>query len=168
MTLLNDGYYNNVIKNTKTQSMISESTWYLGGYDDLYDIQYVDNIYGYERGSAKCLECTYNTTWTGKIALIYPSDYGYTMDLSRCNNQLKYLDDDCLDTNWLRHDDSWLLTPSSSFSTDVMYINSSGRVFLELSPNLDYLFDVIPTLYLNSDVVIESGTGAIGTPYVLR
>lgn len=53
------------IKNDVTRNIIIETTWYLGG-DSGYTF-YSNQIYQSERGTKKCSDCTYNTTWYGKI-----------------------------------------------------------------------------------------------------
>ena len=66
------------IKNDETRNMIAEVTYNLGGWNDTKI--YPNQIYVYERG--RTVFSGRPTTWTGKIAVAYPSDYGYAADLN--------------------------------------------------------------------------------------
>ena len=65
------------IKNDTTRNMISQTKYYLGGWNS--NALYPNQIYGYERGTT--VYSGRPTSWTGKIALPYPSDYVYATDL---------------------------------------------------------------------------------------
>ena len=134
---LNTTYYNGTVFNglkgitTSTQNKIAEVIWNLGGLDTS-DGVYPNKLYEYERGDAKCSSCTYDTTWPGKIALMYPSDYGYATDLSVCKKEPYNYDTDtnCKGKDWLFKSDStqWLLTSHSGYSFDVWFVDSLGYV----------------------------------------
>lgn len=157
------------IKNDLTRNMISEVTWNLGGYDS-YDV-YSNEIYDYERG-----ETVYTgrpTIWTGKIALAYPSDYGYATDLSNCaQNLLNYNDATCTSINWMKNDITnngnnagWLLTPDSGNSKYTFGVGVSG---ISAGGNAScYALNVAPVLYLNSNIGIGLGDGTSTNPYRL-
>ena len=72
------------IKNDTTRNLISDTLYYLGGWNT--SEIYSDQIYGYERGTT--VYSGRPTTWTGKIALMYPSDYGYATDFTKCSQNL--------------------------------------------------------------------------------
>ncbi len=64
--------------------MIGNAKWYLGGTASYtcVDNGSVNHFYGYERGKEICTTkgiCNNQrkTSWTGKIGLMYPSDYEY-------------------------------------------------------------------------------------------
>ena len=71
------------------RSMIDNAVYHLGGSSD-YRGLYADDYYNVERGTTvySCSTddgaCPRATTWTGKIGLMYPSDYAYAVDLSLC------------------------------------------------------------------------------------
>lgn len=65
------------IKNDTTKNIIAEVTYNTAGYNDA--TLYPNEIYTYERGST--VYSGRQTTWTGKIGLMYPSDYGYASDV---------------------------------------------------------------------------------------
>ena len=68
------------IKNDETRNLIAETSWGLGGWND--SVVYSDFMYGKERGTS--VYSGHSTSWNGKIALPYPSDFGYSADFSTC------------------------------------------------------------------------------------
>ena len=80
---------------------------------------YVDAMYDKKRVSGTVITGvtpTRTLTWTGKIAVAYPSDYGYAADLSLCKKKLdSYHDATCTANNWMKSilasNYGWLLTP---------------------------------------------------------
>ena len=154
------------IKNDETRNMIAETTYNLGGWNDTG--VYPNEIYEYERGTT--VYTGRPTTWTGKIALAYPSDYGYAADLNQCKQTLANYDNStCTSNNWMKaiitdngSNHGWLLTPDSSYSFDAWY--SHG--------NVDEYFTgaargAVPVLSLSSKLGIESGDGSSSNPYKL-
>ena len=155
------------IKNDTTRNLISDTLYYLGGWSDI-EI-YSDQIYNYERGTT--VYSGRPTTWTGKIALPYPSDYGYAADLGSCTQNLnKYNDSTCTSTNWMKpilgtNSYGWLLTPHLGRSNNAWVVRSSGYVG---NGNFTYnAYGAVPVLYLGSELGIESGTGTNSDPYRL-
>ena len=155
------------IKNDTTRNMIVEETWNIGGY---YTANvYLNKIYGYERGTTVCSGRP--TTWKGKIALAYPSDYGYATDLGQCSKDLYgYNDSICTLNNWMKTilgiaGNEWLLTPNSDYLPYAWFVHSSGSI--RSSYNVFYIYGVTPVLYLNSSIRITSGDGSSTNPYTL-
>ena len=154
------------IKNDTTKNLISSTLYNLGGWNasEIYSNQ----IYGYERGTN--VYSGRPTTWTGKIALPYPSDYGYAADLGSCTVQLgSYSNSACTSANWMKpiftSSYNWLLTPYSGISTHAWFVHSSGRV--DVSNGTCGALGVAPVLYLGSELGIGSGTGTNSDPYRL-
>ena len=156
------------IKNDTTRNLVAETTWNLGKWNS--SSVYSNQMYGYERETT--VYSGIPTTWKGKIALAYPSDYGYAAEFGTgyCNKKLdRYDDATCKSNNWMKailgtSSYGWLLTPDSSRSCDAWRINFSGYV------SNDYAFTargVTPVLYLNSDVEFKGGEGLSSTPYQL-
>ncbi len=157
------------LKNDTTRNMISDSTWYLGGWYEAYI--YPNQIYEYERGTSVISSpsdgITRTTSWTGKIGLMYPSDYGYAADFTKCSQKLyNYSDSDCYTNDWLYNSYvEWLLTPNSSIN-QVYAVNYASLTHNGNGVHHGFL-QVRPTLFLNSDVEIVSGSGSSLDPYKL-
>ena len=157
------------IKNDTTRNLIAETTWNLGGWSS-YSV-YSNQIYEYERGT-KVYPGSPTTPWKGKIALAYPSDYGYAAEFGTnyCNKKLYGYDDTtCKSNNWMKailgtSNYGWLLTTNSSYSYYVWLVISSGRVDNYSAYNA---CGVSPVLYLNSDVEFKGGDGSSAKPYQL-
>ena len=151
-----------------TRNMISESMWYLRGWNTAS--VYVDQMYEYERTTGKVYNTTRPTSWIGKIALAYPSDYGYAADLSLCQKQLgSYNDATCTANNWMKAiiapNNGWLLTPYSDYAGSAWFVYSSGFVYGTIGT---YVANGAgPVLYLNSELEIKAGDGSSSTPYQL-
>ena len=152
------------IKNDDTRNMIAETTYNLGGWD--YPDIYPNKIYGYERGTI--VYAGRPATWKGKIALAYPSDYGYAADLNQCKQTLfDYDNSTCTSNNWMKSIlSTWLLTPFSSDSDITWYVDSGGNVYSK--DDTSAAERVAPVLSLSSELGIESGDGSSSNPYKLN
>ena len=155
------------IKNDETRNMIAETTWNIGGWNS--SSVYPNQIYEYERGTTVYTGRP-TTPWTGKIALAYPSDYGYAADLNQCKDKTlyDYNNSTCTSNNWMKAiitNNGWLLTPYSSYSSNVWRVSSSGHV--SSSGNAYDAFGAVPVLSLSSELGIESGDGTSNNPYKL-
>ena len=181
--ILNNYYYNGLkytgasiydftstgLKNATTRNLIDNIIYNLGGHDD--SAIYSNQIYGYERGIT--VPSGNATSWTGKIAIPYPSDYGYAADLSLCQKQLaSYNDTTCTANNWMKKiltnngaTYGWLLTPNSGTAYKVWGVRSSGSVYHDNGDGKAY--GVAPVLSLTSELDIGSGTGTSSSPYQL-
>ena len=152
------------IKNDITKNLISNTTYYLGGHNNFS--VHPNQIYGYERGTT--VYSGRPTTWQGKIALPYPSDYGYAADLGKCSQNLNnYNDSTCTSNNWMKAIVSpnvgWLLTPRSGIASNAWYVYSSGGVYFNSYAYTAY--GVAPVLYLNFELGVKAGTGTSSDPY---
>ena len=152
------------IKNATTRNLISDTIYYLGGHNSFS--VYPNQIYEKERGTT--VYSGRPTEWTGKIALAYPSDYGYAADLGKCSQNLNnYNNSTCTSNNWMKAivapNYGWLLTPRSGIASNVWYVYSPGGVYYN-----SYVYNaygVAPVLFLNSDANVKSGTGTSSDPY---
>ena len=159
------------LKNAETRNMIAETTYYTRGHYTA-DI-YVNAMYDKERVSGTVttgVTPTRTLTWTGKIALAYPSDYGYAADLSLCQKQLgSYNDATCTANNWMKSilvpNYGWLLTPHSISVSGAWCVYSSGNV--GHGSNTSTSGGVAPVLSLSSELDIGPGTGESSSPYQL-
>ena len=155
------------LKNAETRNMIAETTYYTRGHNS--SSVFVDVMYDKERVSGTVYS-GHSTSWTGKIALAYPSDYGYAADLSLCQKQLgSYNDATCTANNWMKNilapNYGWLLTPYSGYAYVAWVVDSSGYVYD--SSFAYYATGVVPVLSLTSELDIGPGTGTSSSPYQL-
>ena len=156
------------LKNDTTRNLIAETTYYTRGHND--SKIYVNAMYDKERVSGTVFDNTRTTSWTGKIALPYSSDYGYAADLSLCKKTLyDYDNSTCTANNWMKNilgtsSYGWLLTPSSGNASQAMYVTSSGYVG---DSSAFRAYGVAPVLSLTSELDIGSGSGTSSSPYQL-
>ena len=157
------------IKNDTTRNMIAETTWNIGGWSN--SSVYPNQIYEYERGTT--VYTGRPTTWMGKIALAYPSDYGYAVDLNKCKYYRvdEYKDTACVSNNWMKtilgvSSNGWLLSTHSGGSYDVSFVHLNGSVS-NFYLGAQLVYEVAPVLYLSSKLGIESGDGSSSNPYKL-
>ena len=112
-----------------------------------------------------------STNWTGKVGLMYPSDYGYatsggtTTNRIRCLAKERYNWDsssvsDCKNNDWMYNSSKyqWTITPTANNSNIGFRVNFIGNVNN----------DVQPTVYLKSIIRVTSGTGEQNNPYILE
>ena len=163
-------FTNTGFKNDTTRNMIAETTYYTRGHNTA--VIYVNEMYNKERVSGTVVSATptRTLTWTGKVAVAYPSDYGYAADLSLCQKQLgSYNDVTCTANNWMKSilasNYGWLLTPESGYENAAWRVSSSGSVYYS---GIAYLaYGVLPVLSLISELDIGSGSGTSSSPYQL-
>ena len=175
---------NNIKKlSNDAKNMIENAVWNLGGVqfggNDGKENTTVLEAYQNERNSKTINNCIYpsdgnctdkkgrSSSWTGKVALIYPSDYSYATKDSNCHNDITY-NKSCGNDNWLNSGESyWTLTPRDSnyFGNAGWYINPKAKACNDnvVSANLG----IRPTVYLKSNVSIISGDGTSSNPYKL-
>lgn len=184
MTLLNDVYYeggtadyyngsatpitvdfsSTGLKNSDTRNMVFTNIWYLGGTPNSKpSLGYLDEVYYYEKNQKIQ---SIPIMWSGKIALMSASDYGYATDLSSCKLPLhQYSDSSCKDYDWLNLNSwEWILTPREGGGWHIFSgaVNNIGP-----STGINNSNEVRPTLFLNSEVSILFGDGTEGNPYRL-
>ena len=163
------------LKNDVTRNAIEEVVWNLGG-TDAYDTSTASKLYTAERGTT--VYSGRPTTWTGKVGLMYPSDYGYatsggtTKDRAACLAKELYnwnssAFSDCkgndylLDTNNVQ----WTLAPGSAYAYYVFAVSRDGFVSYSYA---SYTDAVRPALFLKSNIQVDKGTGAKSDPYQLK
>ena len=153
------------------RSMIDDAVYHLGGSSSARGL-YADDYYNAERGTTvySCSTddgaCPRATTWTGKIGIMYPSDYAYAVDLSLCTKDGYYYDNStCKSNDWLYlGSNEWTIMPASSHASLAFYVTSIGSV------NGSGVYSTLaarPVLYLKSDVTIVGGEGTSSNPYQL-
>ena len=190
--------------NDTSQSLIESVVWNLGSPNndngnfvalnsDLVNASY---SYIHERASTNGKICTSSytpsnmycednvqrsSTWTGKIGLIYPSDYGYSTSGGSTTNRTTCVNtkvlyggwndeslSDCKNNAWLfvESQNQWTLSPVSyAYSSNWIFaLTYFGHIANSESYNP---YNVFPTLYLKSDVKITGGSGTQEKPYLL-
>ena len=166
------------LKNDTTRNAIEEVVWNLGGTSTYKTSSngLASHWYSYERGTT--VYTGRPTTWTGKIGLMYPSDYGYatsggtTKDRAACLAKELY--------NWNSSDFSdckgndylldikklqWTLAPTSANAYFVISVYTGGDVG---GTYADGTFAVRPALFLKSSILLDKGTGEGSNPYTLK
>ena len=146
------------------RGMISNVTWYLGGYSSTSAT--AEAFYGYERGTT--VYSGRPTKTTGYIGLIYASDYGYSVLSSSCartTNLSSYRSATCSGQSWLYgKGNEWTLTPDSSDDARVYYLNSLSNLDYY---SADYGYGSRPVLYLDASVYKMDGNGSLNSPYII-
>ena len=175
----------------KLKTLISDAVWNTGsqGTNSWTSASggLTKHFYAYERSSNTGKICSSGdycndtvertTTWTGKVGLMYLSDYGYatsggsTTDRTTCLNinlgsWSSSSVSDCKNNDWLLSSTQWTLSPVaySSAASDA-FIVYSGGYSPDLYAYLDY--GVRPVVYLTSNVKISGGEGTSESPFEL-
>ena len=166
------------LKNDTTRNAIEEVVWNLGGTNTYNSASngLASHWYGYERGTT--VYSGRPTKWTGKIGLMYPSDYGYatsggtTKDRATCLAKELYNWDssdfsDCKGNDYLfdANNFQWTLAPASADADLVFIVYRGGYVDNYDASNT---FAVRPVLFLKSNIQVDKGTGAKSDPYRLK
>ena len=160
------------LKNDAIRNAIEEVVWNLGG-TDAYDTSTASKFYTAERGTT--VYSGRPTTWTGKIGLMYPSDYGYatsggtTKDRAAClaKELYNWYSDfsDCKGNDYLSDTSQWTLAPYSASANAVFDVRRVGGVD---GGSAHTAFAVRPALFLKSNIQVDKGTGAKSDPYQLK
>ena len=161
--------------NATALTQVADTTYYLGGLG--YTIEEVSDdlsadmlskttmdFYTFERGTAKYNDSR-SLSWTGKVGLMYASDYAYTfaygVDNSCFNSPIGCGDiSGTPTTSWLFNSNYYQLTINSFFiysapdgSGIVFYVHGEGGVnYGVASYDVD---EVRPVVYLRTDIQIE-------------
>ena len=172
-----------------SKELIDYHTWNTGAInrDTLYNstTKTYDTVefYRAERGSVTGKICssgsncndtvTRTTTWPGYIGLPYVTDWAYASSESDCETKIDRSSAyKCKNNNWMHYgstynDTMWMLSPNArpDNASDVWRMSGVGDV------SYDYAADPLsafPTIYLKSNILIESGNGTSSNPYILK
>ena len=127
------------------------------------------------------------TTWTGYIGLPYATDWAYASGESACETNMyagynatasspdeAVVNMACKKNNWMHHgtttdieDATWFMSPSAfpDIALFVWFVNGDGRAGYD---NVADHLSAFPTIYLKSNILIESGKGTSSNPYMLK
>ena len=163
----------------KYQNMINNSVWNLGANSYTGSAPYslsLQEQYKAER-ETKTYQNSRAITWTGKVGLIYASDYGYASTNAECHNNMRagvtyingtwnYTNALCKNDNWLFKSNIWYwtLSPYLGDSSNVLIVTAEGAISESKAYNT---LAVFPALFLKSDVLITGGTGIESDPYTI-
>ena len=159
-------YFSETGLNSTSRGMIESVVWNLGGYST-YSAT-ADRFYTAERGTR--VHSGRPTTWTGKVGLMYPSDYGYAVLASSCARTTNLGDYDstaCAGNNWLKSDAAqWTLTPDASVYEDAVFnVDHYGDLSLFTANTGN---GARPSIYLKSSIVVLGGDGSRYFPYIIK
>ena len=167
---LNGEYYNSLTDTAK--SMIGNTKYYLGGGRNNGSSHYgtADEMYAWERGTTVYPGRSFS--WVGQIGLMYPSDYAYTYALgvdNTCYNDSNQCNTGIPNYSWIYKSNGnsyqWLLSHDSNNEEMVFGISAEGEIVHDY---VDGLYYARPTLYLVSNIQIDSGDGSEQNPYKLK
>ena len=180
----------NKLDNT-SKGLIDYHTWNTGApnYNTLYNstTKSFDTVelYKAERGTVNgkiCSSGTYcndtvtrTTEWTGYIALPYITDYAYASSVNDCNTKIdKSSTYKCKKNNWMHHGTTTDIEDATCFmssiadpdvASSVWIVNGVGVTDSDGAANP---LSAFPTIYLKSNILIESGKGTSSNPYILK
>ena len=162
----------------KAKAMIGDAKWYLGGTAN-YDSSsngLVSHFYKYERGTG--VYSGRSTSWTGKVGLMYPSDYGYATSGGTTTNrasclakEMKNWDSDtvsdCINNDWMYNSKivQWTISPRADYPRNVFDVSSDGYVNYINAYNARA---ARPVVHLKSTIKVISGSGTKESPYILE
>ena len=158
----------------KAKAMIGDAKWYLGGSNTFDDVT-APMFYTRERGTS--VYSGRSTTWTGKVGLMYPSDYGYATSGGTTTNRASCLAkeiykwtsssvSDCKNNDWMYNSSiyQWTITPRQDNTGDVFGVYYSGYVYSIIAHDIN---GVRPVVHLKSTIKVISGSGTKDSPYIL-
>ena len=158
-----------------SQNLIGDAKWHLGGIpratfaetNTVYPTERGTQVWGSTSGQT-CNDgaCPRATSWIGKVAIPYPSDFAFAVGEDVRNTCLGmyisyYYNNNCVQSQWITNY-GLLITPSEQSASIVMNINGGLG-----SSNPSKALPVFPTLYLKSNVKITGGNGSQENPYTL-
>ena len=170
-----------------SKSLIDKHTWNTGAplYNRTTKSYDTVEFYKAERGNETgkiCSSVTYcndtverTTTWTGYIGLPYVTDWAYASSENDCNTKIDVSSAftyKCKNNNWMHYgstpnDATRMLSPyaNPARASDVWNVYGSGDASSSFASNTVSAF---PTIYLKSNILIESGKGTSSNPYILK
>ena len=157
---LNTNYWNYL--GPTWQSLIAETTWYLGGMTSYNNT--AKAFYDGERNNAGY--GSNPTTYTDEIGLMYASDYGYGASPDAWTTNLYDYDNSTITANnWLYMGlNEWTINPCLLRSINVFYVKFNGPL---LNSTAYRGYSARPVFYLNSNVEFSGGSGTSSDPYRL-
>ena len=163
-----------------SKSLIDKHTWNTGAIDyntRTNTLAFYKDERGKQtgkicNGGAGCNDTVERTTeWTGYIGLPYATDYAYASSESVCETNMQKQDSSnnyiCKNNNWMQRSTwAWYFSPfvDGSFARYAWCVSGDGVAYGNRAANS---IAVAPSIYLKSNVLIESGNGTSTDPYEL-
>ena len=148
-----NGTYLNGLGSTWS-SKIATTNWKVGGMA-FSQTNTAKQYYEAEIGSSSS-----STTYSGKIGLMYVSDYGYAASPDYWTTEL-YNYEPAKDSDWMNIGISeWTISRRSDNTDDAFGVFSYVLISL-----VRFNYGVRPSFYLESSVVLSGGTGSASDPY---
>ena len=163
-----------------SKSLIDKHTWNTGAIDyntRTNTLAFYKDERGKQtgkicNGGAGCNDTVERTTeWTGYIGLPYATDYAYASSESVCETNMQKQDSSnayiCKNNNWMQGSKwAYYFSPYAhgTFAGNAWSVSGAGYA------NRTYAASsraVAPSIYLKSNVIIESGKGTSTDPYIL-
>ena len=135
-------------------------------------------------GGGGCNDTVERTTeWPGYVGLPYVTDWAYASSESDCETNMNAGDIDfdngifnmtCKKKNWMHHgttmeieDATWFMSPDAlpDIAVYVWLVTGVGNAN---GSHAAYPLSAFPTIYLKSNILIESGIGTTSNPYILK
>ncbi len=115
-----------------------------------------------------------NSIWTGKVGLMYPSDFGYATSGGKttrttCLNTCIYdweEKKDCQENDWLLKDQYLMMpvfNPKNAFMVNCLY--NQGLIVYTFAGADN---NILPVVYLKNNVKIYSGNGSNTEPFLIH
>ena len=158
--------YNNNIKK-EYQTLIESVEWNIGGWNNnnisINDKNKpINGMYAKERENVRAGR---PITWTGKIGLIYPTDYAFASEDAACkrlNNK------ECTKQNWLfKSEDYWTITYNSGSASQVWVVPGTESGVSINKEVYSSAYNVYPSLYLKADTKILRREGTKENPHLI-
>ena len=128
---------------------------------------------------------TRKTEWTGYIGLPYVTDWAYASGENICETNMNegyfvgasspdeaFANAVCKNNNWMNYgstynDTTWFMSPRANpnDACHVWFVYGAGAAEYDIAASSSA---VVPSIYLKSNVLIESGTGTNTDPYTLK
>ena len=164
----------------EAKAMIGNAKWYLGGTANYNNSSngLASHFYKYERGTS--VYSGRSTSWTGKVGLMYPSDYGYATSGGATTNRASCLVkelfnwadssvSDCKNNDWMYNSSLWQWTISpraaAAYSDNVFDVFNTGYVDDNDANNANA---ARPVVHLRSTIKVITGSGTKESPYILE
>ena len=163
------------------KSLIDNHTWNTGAieYETTTD---TIKFYKAERGRLNGKICyggspcndtiIRTTTWTGYIGLPYATDWAYASGENICETNMQTQDSSnayvCKNNNWIYQKSDIRIISSIPNLYTALYVWVVSKIGSIQNANASETHSIFPTLYLKSNVLIDSGNGTSSDPYNLK